>query len=658
MKKITSLFLLILLMTLCQTILAQINNGVLPKSVVSQLSESTVPQYNVATPDLEKLQAKTDVSIKDGTPLIVSIVMPTPLSTENSGVWERTNDGYDIWRLKLHNDKALGCCVLFDRFMLPEGAQFFAYNEDKSLIYGPYTHEDNPSGEGFNSGSFAGGTIILEYVSPMHQLNQVSNPDIALFGYAHYFRSEGLPDYRVFNSKSDETGYGASESCMINVNCSEGDNWRVQQKGVARMSCYSYSSEYHQVVGGWCSGTLINNTMGDGTAYFLSANHCSEGASNDYYYWFEFYFHYECPYCNCTSSEPSSIKYTGCTKIASGPISNGSDFLLLKLNNANWSKLKNDGLVLNGWSKSASASPSGVSIHHPAGDVKKISTYLQSLTSETYNGGAYNAYWLVPWAHTTHGTSVTQGGSSGSPLFNNNGLVVGTLTGGSSSCSYVAGSEYYGKMSYHWQSNGTSNDKRLQPWLDPIPLSQTTCNPLDFSSSLYTIPAAHIFPANNSSSFNYSVFSDQAWTLSYQNDHSWFSVNSESGAGNGAIQVSCQPNPTTSTRRCNMTITKADGTTFQIVVKQEASASGITVIPEEEFSVFPNPAHNEINIESIDHFVSKVEIIDMLGKVVYSYGYNGANSLIIPVSQLDNAMYLLRLTTDKNEVVYKKFTKN
>ncbi len=660
MKKLISLSLLTLLMTLCQTIYAQINSGVLPQSAVSQLSEAVVPQYDVATPDLTKLQAKTEQSIKDGTPLRVGIVMPLQLTTDNAGIWETTDDGYDIWRLKLHNDKALGCCVLFERFMLPEGAQFFAYNEDKSLIYGPYTNEDNPSGEGFTSGIFAGGDVILEYVSPKHQLNITNNPDIALAGYSHYFRPEGLPDYRVFGAKDGDTGYGASQSCMINVNCSEGDNWRVQQKGVARMQCWSM--EDGQVFAGWCSGTLVNNTMGDGTAYFLTANHCADGTPSSYWNYFEFYFHYECPYCNCTS-EPGAITYTGCTKVANSPIQGGSDFLLVKLKNANWSKLKNDGLVLNGWSKSASASTSGVSIHHPAGDVKKISTYTQTLTSgefhssSTGEAGATNAYWIVPWAHTTHGTSVTEGGSSGSPLFNQNGLVVGTLTGGSSSCSYISAREYYGKVSYHWQSAGTSNDKRLQPWLDPVPLSQTTCNPLDLTGNFYVIPAAHIF-SYNGATYNYIVFSNQPWTLTYQNDHDWFTVNNESGSGDGAIQVTCQPNNTSSTRRGNMLITKTDGTTFQIIVKQEANGSGISIIPDEDFSVYPNPAHNEINIESVDHFVSKVEIIDMLGKVVYSYTNSGANSLTLPVSQLENAMYLIRLTTDKNEVVYKKFTKN
>lgn len=665
MKKSLPISLLAICLIIGQWVSAQVNSGVLPKSAVAQLSEASVPQVDVATPDLAALQAKSEKSIMDGTPMKVAIVMPLQLTTDNAGIWEHTNDGYDIWRLRLHNAKALGCCALFERFQLPEGAQFFAYNDDKSLIYGPYTNEDNPSGEGFSSGLFAGGDVILEYVSPKHIFNQSDNPDIQIAGYTYFYRSEGLPDNRISGTKDGNTGYGASQSCMINVNCSEGDNWRVQQKGVGRILGY-LPDENGEISAGWCSGTLINNTMGDGTPYFLTANHCAEGTTTQYFNYFEIYFHYECPYCTCTS-EPGMITYNGVTKIASSPIATynsagnityrGSDFLLLKLKNAAWNKLKNDGLVLNGWSKTASPSTSGVCIHHPAGDVKKISTYNSTLTSGTFNDGATNAYWVVPWATTTHGRSVTEGGSSGSPLFNNNGLVVGTLTGGSSTCSAPNAREYYGKMSYHWTSAGTTNERRLQPWLDPLPLSQTTCNTLDLTSSFYVLPAAHIFSANGAN-YNYIVFSDQPWTLTYQNDHSWFTVNNESGSGDAAFQVTCQANPTASTRRCNLIITKSDGTTFQVIVKQEASGTGISMVSETEFNIYPNPAHNEINIETADHFLSKVEIIDMLGKVVYSANINGDNSLIIPVAQLENAMYLMRLTTVDNEVVYKKFSKN
>ena len=61
-----------------------------------------------------------------------------------------------------------------------------------------------------------------------------------------------------------------------------------------------------------------------------------------------------------------------------------------------------------------------------------------------------------------------QGGSSGSPVFDSNGLIMGDLTGGyaSNSCENPSPA-YYGKIWYSWDKNGTTNSTMLKPWLDP-----------------------------------------------------------------------------------------------------------------------------------------------------------------------------------------------
>ena len=52
-----------------------------------------------------------------------------------------------------------------------------------------------------------------------------------------------------------------------------------------------------------------------------------------------------------------------------------------------------------------------------------------------------------------------EGGSSGSPAFNTNGLLIGQLTGGSGSCSNDSGQDYYGKFSRSFSD--------VSQWLDP-----------------------------------------------------------------------------------------------------------------------------------------------------------------------------------------------
>jgi hypothetical protein len=71
------------------------------------------------------------------------------------------------------------------------------------------------------------------------------------------------------------------------------------------------------------------------------------------------------------------------------------------------------------------------------------------------------------WAETENGWGVTEGGSSGSPIFDVYGRIIGTLTGGQASCTSTQAPDYYGKFSYHWDSNGIQDTQQLKPWLDP-----------------------------------------------------------------------------------------------------------------------------------------------------------------------------------------------
>ena len=156
----------------------------------------------------------------------------------------------------------------------------------------------------------------------------------------------------------------------------------------------------------------------------------------------------------------------------------GSDFLLLQLGSATNEaatittlKSANFNAYWNGWDANSTANTGGgVGIHHPSGDIKKISTYTVTPTSASFGGKVQNTHWDLTWAGTTNGHGITEGGSSGSPLFAYNGgssRIIGTLTGGSTYCNALTAIDEYGKVSYHWQSNGTTTKKRLSTYLDP-----------------------------------------------------------------------------------------------------------------------------------------------------------------------------------------------
>src|SRR5204863_3860682 len=81
--------------------------------------------------------------------------------------------------------------------------------------------------------------------------------------------------------------------------------------------------------------------------------------------------------------------------------------------------------------------------------------------------------------HVFWSLGVTEPGSSGSPLFDNNHRVIGQLHGGPSACTQSGTnlSDYYGRFFRSWTGGGT-NTTRLSNWLDPLNTGQTTLDTL------------------------------------------------------------------------------------------------------------------------------------------------------------------------------------
>ena len=149
----------------------------------------------------------------------------------------------------------------------------------------------------------------------------------------------------------------------------------------------------------------------------------------------------------------------------------GSDFLLVEVEDpidTSWVPF------FAGWDASGNPGQGGVGIHHPSGDRKKISTYGGTLT--TSSGYAPGAHWKVYWIATETNHGVTEGGSSGSPIFNESHHIVGTLSGGSSFCTAPYAPDLYGKMNRHWEVSGLPDTLQLSAFLDPMATGQLTMN--------------------------------------------------------------------------------------------------------------------------------------------------------------------------------------
>lgn len=111
----------------------------------------------------------------------------------------------------------------------------------------------------------------------------------------------------------------------------------------------------------------------------------------------------------------------------------GSDMALLELNTAPPASYE---VYYSGWDATNTPPLDQIGIHHPSGDQKKISLNAETSTAEPYGGAS-------TWEVNAWDDGTTEGGSSGSGLWNQNGLLVGQLYGGTFGCNCT---DYYGRF--------------------------------------------------------------------------------------------------------------------------------------------------------------------------------------------------------------------
>lgn len=402
---------------------SQESQGGEPYSFNNNLSRIT-PIIELPFVDSDALKQE-DTEISQGTPFRYGIRLPVDFSPENSGTWETLFDGTRIWKLQIFSRDAYALNLGFDSFYLPEGSKLFIYNPDHSIVYGAFTDMNNNDEDIFATPLLKGEELILEYSEP----EDVSE-DFKL--HIEYV----VHDYKDILNYSGER----DRNCGVNVICSDADPFVDQYSAAAWLD-----------MNGWiCSGAMLNNTSQDLTPYFLTADHCVDGLNAST---FRFYFNYETTSCGGTWASYGSYAYGSTLRSRSYDMD--PDFALLEINGFIYESW---GVYYAGWNRSSSAPTISCGVHHPGGDPKKINFDNDTATSWYWDYPTYS-HWKVYWDE-----GGTEGGSSGSPLFDNNGRVVGQLSGGPAG---ACGETYdlYGKLQRAW--DGSSSSTRLRDWLDP-----------------------------------------------------------------------------------------------------------------------------------------------------------------------------------------------
>ncbi|HEY0066468.1 MAG TPA: trypsin-like peptidase domain-containing protein [Flavisolibacter sp.] len=398
--------------------------------------------YEIATPDTSVIMAKDRASQSTDyvKPFRFAEPVPVDINVAEHASWV-TEGERAYFRLSIRIRSAKSLSINFSEFSLPANTEMYIYNEDGSMITGPVTEKENNTSNTWGSDVYKGEIINVEGSVPSGSVKelQLRVSNIA-FGYREIFKS------KIY-------GFGNSGSCNINVLCPEGTGWAAERSSVALI--LEQSGSY------WCTGALVNNTCGVNVPFFLTANHCLDNGTQNVTQW-RFVFQRWSSTCS-PSQDNAGTLYNGSTLRATNA---ASDFALLELSQR---PPANSGLALSGWSRSSTPASNATAIHHPRGDVMKISKANNPVSRASY-GGSVNQHWRADWSQ-----GVTEPGSSGSPLYDQDHRIVGQLHGGPSYCGSSQLWDFYGSFDQSWTGGGTSAT-RLSDWLDVTNTGATTTN--------------------------------------------------------------------------------------------------------------------------------------------------------------------------------------
>jgi hypothetical protein len=382
-----------------------------PAALRHRLS-ADVPLLVLSAPDAGRLRAEAE---RDPWPFRYGVEIPLAASLEDSGAWERVAaTGELVWRLELLSPGAFSLGVEFARFDVPRGALVFLYDPALREVLGAYgEHDENPDGR-LAIQPLRGDRLVIEYCEPPGTL---ARPQLALEAVVH--------DYRDILAHLADPGFQPL-SCLIDVNCPEG----AEHQDVKRAVVWLLGGA------GGCSGSILNNTAEDGTPYLYTGLHCGDMSNA------VIVFDYERSGCGSGGASQSKT-LSGATLLAS---SNGAlDGQLYRLNQTPPQSYEP---FHAGWSLHTEVAGPVFGISHPAGLPKKIHFDLEDplRTSSSWS--------------LLYDLGMIQPGSSGSPLFDGDERVIGSLYTGSGGC----GSNFanYGRFDRFYAS------KDLEAWLDPL----------------------------------------------------------------------------------------------------------------------------------------------------------------------------------------------
>lgn len=324
-------------------------------------------------------------------------------------------DGSLVWTANIRSEGATALRAHLTDISLPAGARLWVYGAQGDA-FGPYTGQGQLGRNEIWTNTVLGDTIHLQLeINTPVRLRQKLQSYFVVNSIGHMGESFQIARWQdASKSFCDGPSGPVNASCIENAECaSMPGTIAAAQHAIASMLFKSGGSYY------LCTGGLVADAGGSMTPYFLTANHCiSKGneASSLETYWD---FTVPCHTSSCGYAWDSGRATPGASLLKG---SKTGDYTLLEL------AAIPGGRTFLGWDATPVASANGTKLYrisHPSGAP-------QAYSQQTVDTGAgtCRSWPRGSWIYSRDTFGATEGGSSGSPVLNGSGEIVGQLSGG------------------------------------------------------------------------------------------------------------------------------------------------------------------------------------------------------------------------------------
>ncbi|HED66667.1 MAG TPA: hypothetical protein ENJ09_14055 [Planctomycetes bacterium] len=363
-------------------------------------------------------------------------------TSEDHGAWEPAGSGR-VWRLALSSPGAARLGLILDGFQVPPGAELYAHGG--GVVRGAYTSLANDPDGLLVIEPVPGDRLVVEYFEPagallpgtLHLSVLVREQETGKKRRRRAGHKPAAEHAREDTEADPPSRDRHAAACNVDLACPEGEPWRTSARAIVRIVAVREK----------CTGVLINNTARDGTPYILTAAHCGDLHNAS------FYFNYLADACGGEEPRTREDRLSGSVPVV---VEDLLDLQLVRLLDTPPASFH---VLYAGWDRTGAVPKSVTTLHHPAGDVMKIS--IEKDPPRKVKSLFKIPHWDV---------GITERGSSGAPLFDPAHRVIGHLQGGSATCDKPSGDQYR-RLEKDWVL--------LEPYLDPLGVGPETLDAFD-----------------------------------------------------------------------------------------------------------------------------------------------------------------------------------